>query len=98
MSDEQTELISRLRALARSEHDDLSVADEAADEIEQLMARVRLLESYIGDVENGSHDCVAVFCFKIWHLDLSRRKPCQSNSQETPMGTGMPPFTGPCGI
>jgi hypothetical protein len=29
-------LIERLRALARAEHDDLSIGDEAADEIERL--------------------------------------------------------------
>ena len=31
-----TDLITRLRQLARAEHDDLSVADDAADEIESL--------------------------------------------------------------
>lgn len=30
------DLIARLRSLARAEHDDLSVADEAADEILRL--------------------------------------------------------------
>lgn len=33
-----SELTERLRALARAEHDDLSVAAEAADEIERLLA------------------------------------------------------------
>lgn len=33
-----TDLISRLRALSRCEHDDLSIGDEAADEIERLTA------------------------------------------------------------
>jgi len=31
-------LVKRLRAMARHEHDDLTVADEAADEIERLVA------------------------------------------------------------
>ena len=31
-----TDLISRLRALSRHEHDDLTIGDEAADEIEKL--------------------------------------------------------------
>ncbi len=31
-------LIDRLRAMARHEHDDLSIGDEAADEIEHLRA------------------------------------------------------------
>ena len=33
---EQSDLIQRLRALARCEHSDLSIGDEAADEIERL--------------------------------------------------------------
>ena len=33
-----TNLISRLRALSRHEHDDLTIGDEAADEIERLTA------------------------------------------------------------
>ncbi|MDX5933802.1 hypothetical protein SIL73_03725 [Acidithiobacillus thiooxidans] len=40
--------MNRLRALANYQHDDLSIAEEAAEEIERLRARVRLLESYIG--------------------------------------------------
>ncbi|WP_142088171.1 hypothetical protein [Acidithiobacillus thiooxidans] len=42
------DLVNRLRALANYQHDDLSIAEEAAEEIERLRARVRLLESYIG--------------------------------------------------
>lgn len=34
-------LVSRLRALARDEHDDFSIADEAADEIIILTERLR---------------------------------------------------------
>lgn len=33
-----TDLVTRLRALSRAEHDDLSVGAEAADEIERLRA------------------------------------------------------------
>ena len=43
------DLVNRLRALANnSQHDDLSIAEEAAEEIERLRAQIRLLESYIG--------------------------------------------------
>ena len=38
-----TDLISRLRALSRHEHDDLTIGDEAADEIERLRAALRNL-------------------------------------------------------
>ena len=31
-----TDIVKRLLALARAEHDDLAIADEAADEIERL--------------------------------------------------------------
>ena len=33
-------LVDRLRAMSRNEHDDLSIGDEAADEIERLRAEV----------------------------------------------------------
>lgn len=36
------DLVQALRALARAEHDDLSVADAAADEIERLRAECEL--------------------------------------------------------
>lgn len=36
-------LVMRLRAMARHEHDDLSVADEAADMIEAMQARIDAL-------------------------------------------------------
>ena len=42
-----TDIVEQLRALARAEHDDLSVADEAADTIEQLRARVAELEGAV---------------------------------------------------
>lgn len=35
-----TDIVEQLRALARAEHDDLSVADEAADAIERLQAEL----------------------------------------------------------
>lgn len=37
-----SDLVSRLRALARSEHDDLSIGAEAADEIEALRQRLEI--------------------------------------------------------
>ncbi|OCX72506.1 hypothetical protein [Acidithiobacillus thiooxidans] len=42
------DLVNRLRALANYQHDDLSIAEEAAEEIERLRERIRLFESYIG--------------------------------------------------
>ncbi|MBU2834449.1 hypothetical protein HF673_01285 [Acidithiobacillus thiooxidans] len=42
------DLANRLRALANYQHDDLSIAEEAADEIERLREKICLLESYIG--------------------------------------------------
>jgi hypothetical protein len=55
------ELISRLRALARYEHDDASVGDEAADEIERLRqqvtqrgARMQLMREYLGRYTDGN--------------------------------------------
>jgi hypothetical protein len=36
-------LVRRLRSMARHEHDDLSIAEEAADEIERLCHRVNSL-------------------------------------------------------
>lgn len=42
------DLVNRLRALANYQHDDLSIAEEAAEEIKRLRAQIRLLESYIG--------------------------------------------------
>lgn len=35
-----TDIVDRLRALSRCEHDDLSIGDEAADEIERLWDRL----------------------------------------------------------
>jgi len=36
-------LVMRLRAMARFEHDDFSIGDEAADRIEQLEQRIRTM-------------------------------------------------------
>lgn len=36
-----SDLIERLRALARSEHSDFSIGDESADEIERLTANIK---------------------------------------------------------
>jgi hypothetical protein len=40
------ELVKRLRALSRHEHDDLSIGDEAASRIEQLEAKISELNEY----------------------------------------------------
>jgi len=42
------DLIARLRALARAEHNDLSVADEAADEIERILIAARTGAGAVG--------------------------------------------------
>jgi hypothetical protein len=45
MSDNDTiELVRHLRAMARYEHGDMTIAADAADEIERLRARVAELE------------------------------------------------------
>lgn len=49
-----SDLIPRLRALARAEHDDLSVGDEAADEIERLREALRGLLIAVDDHLTGS--------------------------------------------
>lgn len=38
-------LVRRLREMARYEHDDLSIGDEAADEIERLRAELAMLRT-----------------------------------------------------
>lgn len=48
------DLVSRLRALANYQHDDLSLADDAADEIQRLRKKINLLENYLGD--SDSHE------------------------------------------
>jgi hypothetical protein len=45
-----SDLTERLRALARHEHSDLSVADEAADEIERLRRELLGMRRDIDDV------------------------------------------------
>lgn len=46
-------LVEKLRALARYQHADVKVAEEAAEEIECLRERVRLLENYM------SYPCIS---------------------------------------
>ena len=49
-----TDIVERLRAMSRYEHDDLSIGDEAADEItalrEQNAAQKRMIENHWGDI------------------------------------------------
>lgn len=45
------DLVRRLRALAKQQHDDLSVADKAAEELERLGARLNLLQRYMGGTD-----------------------------------------------
>lgn len=69
------DLAERLRAMARCEHDDHSVADEAAAEIERLTARVKELEAalraiqdqYVAD-NNADYDLAE--CHKIANVAL----------------------------
>lgn len=46
-------LVEELRALARYQHANVEVAEEAAEEIERLRERVRLLENYM------SYPCIS---------------------------------------
>lgn len=49
-----TDLIERLRCLTRLEHDDLSIGDEAANEIERLGAELASFKSAVAHVtEDG---------------------------------------------
>lgn len=52
------DLLQRLRSLSRCEHSDLSIGDEAADEIERLRAQVTKLRALAADAYQaaGAHD------------------------------------------
>jgi hypothetical protein len=50
-----SDITKRLHALARAEHDDLSVGDEAADEIEALKMHVERLQSTLSEYANKSN-------------------------------------------
>lgn len=52
-----SDLVARLRALARCEHSDFSIGDEAADEIESLRDNRFLLER---EIENLHRDLDAL--------------------------------------
>ena len=43
-------IVKQLRALARAEHDDLSIGDEAADVLEASLSRVEELEGALTDI------------------------------------------------
>jgi len=49
-------LTERLRALSRSEHDDLGVAGEAADEIEALWMHAERLETTLHEYARRAND------------------------------------------
>jgi len=49
-----SELERRLRALARAEHDDLSIADEAADEIASLKSQLAQTRTILAHTDIGS--------------------------------------------
>lgn len=52
----KSNLTDRLRALSRSEHDDLSVAGEAADEIEALWMHAERLETTLHEYARRAND------------------------------------------
>ncbi|MDD2750840.1 MAG: ATP-grasp domain-containing protein [Acidithiobacillus sp.] len=52
----EDELVKNLRALASEQNDDLSLAEEAADEIQQLRKKIKVLESYLGDSDSCRAD------------------------------------------
>lgn len=44
-----TDLITNLRNLSKGKHDDLDVADEAADEIEKLRGQIRIYKDLLAE-------------------------------------------------
>lgn len=54
------DLISRLQALSKAKHDDLSVAEEAAVEIQELRRAVRWALKYIDAMPCDCHSKVAM--------------------------------------
>ena len=48
-----TDIVKRLLALARAEHDDLAIADEAADEIERLREALKGAHVVVGIAEQA---------------------------------------------
>lgn len=51
-----SDLVKRLHDLAACKHDDLSIAKEAADEIDRLRAEVERLKAALGDVHASAKD------------------------------------------
>lgn len=74
------DLIARLRALARAEHSDLSVADEAADLIDALLGRVARfwIERNEARNERLSDDGVGYVCATCG--DPVESEPCPDHS------------------
>lgn len=50
-----SDLITRLRALSRAQHSDLSIGEEAADELEALLTKLARIEAAITTVREEMH-------------------------------------------
>jgi hypothetical protein len=55
-----TDIVESLRAMARYEHDDLSIGEAAADEIERLRAVEDKCNSYIEDNARMADECTTL--------------------------------------
>lgn len=53
-----SDLITRLRALSRAQHSDLSIGDEAADELQALQAKLTRIEAAINTVRSEMYEFV----------------------------------------
>ena len=60
MANLPADLVSRLNALAAGKHDDLSVADEAVNEIARLRHRMERIEKLAANNITGCGTCVSI--------------------------------------
>ena len=69
-------LVSRLRSLAKAEHDDLSVAEEAAEYIEELERHAKELERWKDEGERLAAQASETFLFWLggWWADRPWRR------------------------
>lgn len=64
----KTDIVKRLLALARAEHDDLAIADEAADEIERLREALKGAQVW-REIESAPHDVEVLLGWNHWRDD-----------------------------